>query len=132
MRIVKSGVNLHSAFVEFEEFAPARFVFFFICIFLILFFSTAMQSLNGRLVLNSKIEISFAPVAGGSTASKEDVSKHANVFVGNLPNEINEHALLELFSPYKPSTSRLIREAGTDQFKGYGFVTFVNPADAQV
>jgi RNA recognition motif-containing protein len=54
------------------------------------------------------------------------------LFVGNLPWSINEQSLKDLFSPFgEISEAIIINDRDTGRSKGFGFVTFVNEADAE-
>jgi RNA recognition motif-containing protein len=50
----------------------------------------------------------------------------AKLFIGNLPYEITEEELNDLFSQYGE-----VKEVFAPRQKGYAFVTFANPEDAQ-
>jgi RNA recognition motif-containing protein len=47
-----------------------------------------------------------------------------NLFVGNLPHELEDEALHELFAPYSPNNSQVARFADSGKSKGFGFVQF--------
>ncbi len=54
------------------------------------------------------------------------------LFVGNLPWSVNEQSLREMFSPYGEITEAVvITDKYSGRSKGFGFVTFVNEADAE-
>lgn len=53
------------------------------------------------------------------------------LFVAGLPWSVNSDALKELFAKYgEISEAVVIMDRETDRSKGFGFVTFVNEADA--
>lgn len=46
-----------------------------------------------------------------------------NIYIGNLPRDISEKEITELFAPYgEVSNIKLIKDRDTDQFKGFGFL----------
>lgn len=54
------------------------------------------------------------------------------LFIGGLPWSITSDSLRELFSQYGEITEAIvITDRDTGRSKGFGFVTFVNEADAQ-
>lgn len=54
------------------------------------------------------------------------------LFVGNLPWSLNEQSLREMFSPYGEIVEAIvISDRYTGRSKGFGFVTFVQEADAE-
>ncbi len=54
------------------------------------------------------------------------------LYVGNLPWSVNDQSLREMFSPFGEITEAvIISDRYTGRSKGFGFVTFVNEADAE-
>lgn len=54
------------------------------------------------------------------------------LFVGNLPWTTDDAALMEMFAPYGEIISaRVMTDKFTGRSRGFGFVEFVNEADAQ-
>ncbi len=54
------------------------------------------------------------------------------LYVGNLPWSLNNDSLKELFVPYGEVTEAIvITDKYSGRSKGFGFVTFVNEADAE-
>ncbi len=54
------------------------------------------------------------------------------LFVGNLPWSVNDQVLRDLFSPFGDIAEVVvISDRYTGRSKGFGFVTFVNEADAE-
>lgn len=69
---------------------------------------------------------------------EEGTKTKKTVFVGNLANDVDEAILLETFATFGDIIEVQIPPATTDpnrqteeKHKGYGFVTFASPADAQ-
>ena len=54
------------------------------------------------------------------------------LYVGNLPWTLNNDSLKELFAPYgEIAEAIVITDRMSGRSKGFGFVTFVNDADAE-
>jgi RNA recognition motif-containing protein len=54
------------------------------------------------------------------------------LYVGNLSYSVTENQLRELFSQYgKIQDVVIIKDSYTDKSKGFGFVEFSNPSEAQ-
>lgn len=53
------------------------------------------------------------------------------LFVGNLPWELEDRALHELFKPFSPNHSRVARFPDSGKSKGFGFVRFSDSESAQ-
>jgi RNA recognition motif-containing protein len=55
------------------------------------------------------------------------------LFVGNLDEFIQEENLFEFFSQFGPiHFVRIMRDSSTGRSRGYGFVNFVQPRDAEI
>lgn len=92
--------------------------------------AAALAAFNNRMVLGKEMKVKWA--ASPSTAPKQDTSKHFHVFVGDLSTDIEQHQLREAFTVYgEISDCKIIRDPATMKSKGYGFVSFVNKADAE-
>lgn len=58
---------------------------------------------------------------------------NAKLFIGNLPYEVSSEELKQYFSQFGPiEEAVVISDATTGRSKGYGFVRFINSADAKV
>lgn len=56
-----------------------------------------------------------------------------NLYVGHLPQTVDDNWLTKLFSPFgKIVKGKVIKDRITGSSKGYGFVEFANPIDADV
>lgn len=56
----------------------------------------------------------------------------SNLYVGNLPFSATEESVTSLFSKYgKLKSVKLIKDMDSGQMKGFGFVEYMNQADAQ-
>jgi nucleolysin TIA-1/TIAR len=93
----------------------------------------AIEALEGREIYGSVISCEAVAV---KYATNEDTTNHQCLFVGNIGNEVDDHALHEFFVQLYPSCSsaRIARDnkAGPadGRHAGYGFVTFRDKADA--
>jgi len=76
----------------------------------------------------------MAPVQNLSSAPVRKPSEtDAGLFVFHLPPTLDEQQLTQLFLPFGTVTqAKVIREPGTHRSKGYGFVHFETPAEAQM
>jgi RNA recognition motif-containing protein len=55
-----------------------------------------------------------------------------NIYVGNLPYNLSESDLKDLFSPFGEVTSaKIIKDNYTNQSKGFGFIEMANVSDGQ-
>lgn len=52
-------------------------------------------------------------------------------FVGNLPFSVSEDDVAALFQGLQVSNVKLVRDFETDRFRGFGYVEFSSPEDAQ-
>ncbi|RVW27063.1 Splicing factor-like protein 1 [Vitis vinifera] len=77
---------------------------------------------------SSGLEIGSTP----DTQSKPNKeTSDADLYVGYLPQTMDENCLAELFAPFgKIAKTKVIKDRATGISKGYGFVKFENPAHA--
>jgi RNA recognition motif-containing protein len=62
-----------------------------------------------------------------------DTSQHHHIFVGDLSPEIETDTLRNAFAPFgEISDCRVVRDLATNKSKGYGFVSFVRKAEAEM
>ncbi|CAI9762409.1 unnamed protein product [Fraxinus pennsylvanica] len=67
----------------------------------------------------------------GSDGKLSKQMDDANLYVGYLPQTVDDNQLKELFSPFgKIVQTRVIKDRTTGLSRGYGFVKFENPVDA--
>lgn len=85
----------------------------------------AIAKFNGLAVQNKKLKVAYARPPG------QDV-KDTNVYVQNLPRDIDESYLKKLFSPFgEIINSHLLRDKYTGLLRGVGFVRFAKHDDAK-
>lgn len=68
-------------------------------------------------------------------SAKRDCNVHADLYVRNLPKDLDEGTLQQLFQSFGPLEScRLVKEASSGISRGYGFVRFssVSAAEAAI
>ncbi|KAI8803510.1 hypothetical protein BJ742DRAFT_761355, partial [Cladochytrium replicatum] len=88
----------------------------------------AVVKMNGKKVLSGEIRVNWAHP---SSASKEDVSNHFHIFVGDLSPEVNDQNLAKAFSTFgSMSDARVMWDSHTGKSRGYGFVAFRERSDA--
>ncbi|KAG8185120.1 hypothetical protein JTE90_005716 [Oedothorax gibbosus] len=109
--------------------------------------ATPMHSLRSAALLQQQLQLmkmdltsQAAPLemkvnwaTSPSNTPKQDTSKHYHIFVGDLSPEIETAQLREAFAPFgEISDCRVVRDPQTLKSKGYGFVSFVKKADAEI
>lgn len=115
-KIIHEPGNDPYAFVEFSESHSA---------------ASALSAMNKRNCLGKEMKVNWATTSGGHQA-KLDSSKHYHIFVGDLAPDIDQQTLREAFAPYgEISDSKIMKDPHTLVHKGYGFISFVNKADAE-
>jgi len=114
-KIIREPGNDPYCFVEFQHHHAA---------------SAALTAMNKRLCLGKEMKVNWATSPGG--APKQDTSQHHHIFVGDLSPEIDTETLRNAFAPFgEISDCRVVRDPTTNKSKGYGFVSFVQKAEAQ-
>nr|TKW23829.1 hypothetical protein SEVIR_3G012850v2 [Setaria viridis] len=100
----------------------------------------AIKCMNGRMVEGKVLEVRVAE-SSGSNPSVHAVPEtnhqptkqmdRSNLYVHNLPLQMNTDKLLDLFVPYGQVTSAKVAMDYTSRIsKGYGFLKFSDPHDA--
>ncbi|KAJ3248034.1 hypothetical protein HDU78_002127 [Chytriomyces hyalinus] len=114
IKIIPQPGGINYGFVEYRDAQDAE---------------NAIQSLNGKRLLNFDIRVNWA-FAGSS--SKEDLSSHFHVFVGDLGSEITDQLLAKAFATFGSlSDARVMWDPMSGKSRGYGFVAFKEKADAE-
>jgi len=93
-----------------------------------------MSFLNGREVFSKKVKVNWA--TSGSSNKGQTGQKYygacSSIFVGDLDQDINEEAVRKAFEIFGEIVAvRVVRDAVTNQSKGYGFVSFKSKIDAE-
>jgi len=115
-KIIHEPGNDPYAFVEFVESHAA---------------ASALAAMNKRMCLGKEMKVNWATTSGGHQ-QKLDSSKHFHIFVGDLAPEIEAQTLREAFAPHgEISDVKIMKDPHTMVHKGYGFISFVNKADAE-
>ncbi|XP_037077190.1 sex-lethal homolog [Pollicipes pollicipes] len=110
MRNMQTGYSFGYGFVEFINPDDA---------------DKAIALLDGLRVQNKRIKVSYARPPG------QDI-KDTNLYIQNLPRNIEESFLDELFSPFgKIVQRRLLLDKYTQMPRGVGFVRFSRREEAQ-
>jgi len=84
----------------------------------------AVDTLNGLHLQNKRIKVAFARTG--------DNIKGGNLYVRNLPVDMNQDQVHEIFTPYGTVVQcRVLTDQGTGMSKGIGFVLFETRNQAQ-
>ena len=106
--------GLNYGFVEYMDMSAAE---------------TALQVLNGRKIFDTEIRVNWAYQG---QQNKEDTPNHFNVFIGDLPPEVNDTVLAQVFTAFGSlSDARVMRDMNSGKSRGYGFVAFRDKTDAE-
>ncbi|XP_070550219.1 nucleolysin TIAR-like [Ptychodera flava] len=112
--IAEHSGNDPYCFVEFYEHAHA---------------AAALDTMNGRKIWGKEVKVNWATTP---SSMKKDTSNHYHVFVGDLVPEVETEDLKNAFSAFgEISDARVVKDLQTNKSKGYGFVSFVNKAEAE-
>ncbi|KAL2550394.1 splicing factor-like protein 1 [Forsythia ovata] len=91
---------------------------------------TSECSLSTASLMCLPLQGSYGVGFGSNGKSSKQVDD-ANLYVGYLPQTVDDNQLKELFSPFgKIVQTTVIKDRTTGLSKGYGFVKFQNPVDA--
>jgi polyadenylate-binding protein len=92
----------------------------------------AIEKVNGMLLNGKKVFVGrFVPRNQRERDSGEYARKFTNVFVKNFGEELDDEKLLELFEPFGKINSYVVMKDDTSKSRGYGFVAFENPEEAE-
>lgn len=90
----------------------------------------AIEKVNGMLLNGKKVYV--GPFVGKKDRVEQTASKQfTNVYVKNLPDTFTEEKLKEVFGKYGEIKSGALMKDDTGAFKGFAFVNYEKPEDAQ-
>lgn len=91
---------------------------------------TALQTLSGRRIFDMEIKCNWA--YQNSNQTKEDLTNHFHLFVGDLSPEVNDQVLTKAFQVFGSlSDARVMWDMNTGKSRGYGFLAFRDRTDAE-
>ncbi|GAA5953872.1 hypothetical protein JCM21900_005497 [Sporobolomyces salmonicolor] len=91
---------------------------------------TALQTLNGRRIFDMEIRCNWA--YQNTNATKEDLTNHCHLFVGDLSPEVNDSVLQKAFQAFGSlSDARVMWDMNSGKSRGYGFLAFRDKTDAE-
>lgn len=92
----------------------------------------AIEKVNGMLLEGKKVFVGkFQPRAARMREMGETARRFTNVFVKNFADELDKEKLEKLFSKFGKITSSAVMTDSDGKSKGFGFVAFENPEDAE-
>ncbi|KAJ5240484.1 uncharacterized protein N7469_002075 [Penicillium citrinum] len=90
---------------------------------------TAVQTLNGRKIFDTEIQVSWADQIQQDTI---DATGHYRVVVGDLSPEVSNEVLRKAFSAFGSlSDARVMSDLYSGKSCGYGFLVFRDKTDAE-
>jgi polyadenylate-binding protein len=92
----------------------------------------AIDKVNGMLLENKKVYVGkFLPRSARLREMGETARRFTNVFVKNFGDELDQDKLQTLFSKFGPISSTCVMTDAEGKSRGFGFVAFDNPEDAE-
>lgn len=92
----------------------------------------AIEKVNGMLLEGKKVYVGkFQPRTARLREMGETARRFTNVYIKNFADELDKEALEKLFSKYGKITSAAVMTDADGKSKGFGFVAFENPEDAE-
>lgn len=92
----------------------------------------AIEKVNGMLLNGKKVFVGkFMPSAQRLREMGETARKFTNVYVKNFGDEIDDTRLREMFEKYGSVLSSKVMADENGKSRGFGFVAFENPEDAE-
>jgi len=110
MRDKSSGYSFGYGFVQYKSPEDA---------------AKAITQLNGLPVSNKRIKVSY------SRPNTADI-KNTNLYIGNVPADISEEDLMNLFTPYGSILTKNVLKDQTGRNKGIAFVRFSKKCEADL
>lgn len=92
----------------------------------------AIEKVNGMLLEGKKVYVGkFQPRTARLREMGETARRFTNVYIKNFADELDKEALEKLFSKFGKITSAAVMVDADGKSKGFGFVAFENPEDAE-
>uniref|UniRef100_A0A0M3IL39 Polyadenylate-binding protein n=2 Tax=Ascaris TaxID=6251 RepID=A0A0M3IL39_ASCLU len=92
----------------------------------------AIEKVNGMLLEGKKVYVGkFQPRAARMREMGETARRFTNVFIKNFADELDKEKLEKLFAKFGKITSCAVMSDADGKSKGFGFVAFENPEDAE-
>jgi len=93
---------------------------------------SAIQKVNGMLLNGKKVFVGrFVPRKEREVELGEKARRFTNVYIKNISEEYDEIKLTDLFEKYGKISSVKVMKAEDGKSKGFGFVSFDTPEEAQ-
>jgi len=90
----------------------------------------AIDKVNGKMLNGKKVYVgSFVPRK--ERIAEAHNKKFTNVFIKNLDDKVDDEHLKNMFTPYGSIKSAVIMRDDQGKTKGFGFVNFENPEEAE-
>jgi len=90
----------------------------------------AIEKVNGKMLNGKKVFVG-AFVPRKERMAENSTKKYTNVFIKNLDENLDDEKLRQLFAPFGIIKSAVIMKDEQGKSKGFGFVNFENPEDAE-
>jgi nucleolysin TIA-1/TIAR len=109
-----SGKSLGYGFVDYYDHEAAK---------------AALESLNGRKILDSEIKVNWAHIANGN---REEAAGYFTLFVGDLSGDVNDKTLQTAFAPFGDvKDARVMIDPNTGRSRGFGFISYRTKQEAE-
>merc|ERR1711976_173458 len=93
---------------------------------------SAIQKVNGMLLNGKKVFVGrFVPRKEREVELGEKARRFTNVYIKNISDDYDEIKLTDLFEKYGKISSVKVMKAEDGKTKGFGFVSFETPEEAQ-
>jgi polyadenylate-binding protein len=90
----------------------------------------ATDKVNGKMLNGKKVYVG-AFVPRKERLAENSQKKFTNVFIKNLDENVDDEKLKQIFTEFGPIRSYIIMKDDQGKSKGFGFVNFENPEDAE-
>jgi len=90
----------------------------------------SIDKVNGKMLNGKKVYVgSFVPRK--ERIAEAQSKKYTNVFIKNLDEKVDDEHLKNMFTPFGTIKSAIIMRDDQGKSKGFGFVNFENPEEAE-